>query len=775
MEIGPSSPFRAFCPGVKASDGTFASFCVAIAKDCNSKPSVVLSVSPDLFKCQPFDTVLTAATGGVSKIVVDGLSEVVDSVTLGISRSNSFISEFTLYNGDKIISFTAPGAVYASGEFKISQDVIPKVPKFFEFSGQATKMISIEGVDDAVTRFVSAFQGHSTNPERALQELKSSVSQIDYGMLFNVKLNMKLKFSSLKNVSDVLPDSDAFQIGEATVYATTKRVESGSNVVKAGLYMYAGVGPGAIIKGLMRYALSFAVKILDVLPGWVPLDFDVSSLADKIKTTGNLNDFEFAFATIIPDDKALLMIRAPLIDRALGFIKIECSIGLTKANLRCIVQTNIGKKLFGAIAKTFERGALWVAKELKDIGEDIEKATGKVLAVGLNTLGDAALPIGSVFSAATISSTTSQIENGLLDIGELSEKMVGQVNAFVLENGDRIEQLGRDIIRNIESGVRAAGRYAEDVVGKAKDEVAVAETILRLSSDILSNRLACTSSVIRLSVTGRCSTCCHPMISMTSELRAAGGNPLIVAKNIVKKAGKVVDGVVDDVVSAFQNTKRSVYTKEKEGARDSISNCQVYEFWERKKVVTSFAGIKKKKIKHSHLYDAPLESCVEEVAGLALDTVNAGNGENTAYADLRSTESRMQAGLTAGEMTTATLVRHGLRCKTTLQTSQAEVYTERRSRSVRRKYTIKIGRRRQTIYRIVTENYNVERVRLPLEVICHTPRINIDGSMSSDSVVVTDDRVVLVDRTEEINAAFTESERQETDKIVASVTTNVPT
>lgn len=99
-----------------------------------------------------------------------------------------------------------------------------------------------------------------------------------------------LEIDAAGKLGQVLPDSDEFEVGDASIYATTNLVTSGSKMLKPGLYMYSSASPANTMKALLEYVLTFTGEILDFLPDWSPVGVDISGLADKIKTNGNSRD-----------------------------------------------------------------------------------------------------------------------------------------------------------------------------------------------------------------------------------------------------------------------------------------------------------------------------------------------------------------------------------------------------------------------------------------------------------------------------------------------------
>lgn len=108
LDVGVGSPFQTLCPTVTDGLGTYASVCIAMAeRSCagsNVKiPSVVMSLTTNIFSCQPFDSILAGSSAGASVAVVKAIDTTIESFTFGVSLTNSFRKTFKTYTGDKIV------------------------------------------------------------------------------------------------------------------------------------------------------------------------------------------------------------------------------------------------------------------------------------------------------------------------------------------------------------------------------------------------------------------------------------------------------------------------------------------------------------------------------------------------------------------------------------------------------------------------------------------------------------------------------------------------
>ena len=766
VDVGVLSPFHSFCPGATADSSTFASFCMAIAKDCNYLPSFVFSVTPVLFKCQPFDSALAASSAGASKVVTETLSVALESYTFGISVTNSFTRTFTIFSGSDIVDFTAPGALYSSGKFAISTDAIPNVPEFFAFGGEAVKMISISGVSDGVNKAISELKkAPKEGPEKALTAVKKLARSLDFALLYNIKLTLKFEFSKIPKLGSVLPDSEEFEIGEASLYATTGSVTSGSDVLKPGMYMYTSGNIGNILKELLRYALKFAGEILNSLPDWIPIgliDFDASQLADKIKTNGNADDFGVGFATIVPNVQAVILLRAPLIISELGFVELKCTIDLDDAKFKCSVKFKGISKFFAAIGEALEEGVLWVAKQLANFGQDFADAAEEVLLAGLSAVGDA---LGEAFSLKSISKTLDMLEDGLINLSGLKD-LGNAIAAWGTEAVGTFLDVMDDIGEGLEDGIKEIGEFGEKVIDDLGSIFSSSDKSFNDIAQELGNALGCNKDNTKKAIELVCRSCCSPAFDMEKELQKFGNKIEDAVEDIIEDVGEFFENGFNDFLKATGILKTSSSIKEYSTSKiDPTTKCRLYKYVEKRTKTYKILWVKKTKTTYHDLYIVPRKSCVEERLQKTKDAKSLLDTRDTVKGIKEKAERDLKSSLTATGISLSKLLSKGLKCESTFDRANGKEKTINTRRLVR----IKLWPPK---FKVVTKT--TKKYVIPTTITCKSPEIKSDGSIGGlYTVTVTKDMEMSPTSQDLMRDQLATMEMDARNKLKALITANV--
>lgn len=688
LDVGIGSPFHALCPTITDPLGTFASVCIAISTDtCTKMPSVALAMSTSIFSCTPFDKILAASTSGASIAVIKAIDIAFDSFTFGVSLSKAFRKEFKTFNGEKIIpDFVAPGSFYMSGELALSPKSI-SLPEVFEFSGEASQMFEINADVKKVKNIVDGLTKSSKSGAKAAFSL---VKSVDFSVLNVLFLNLKFVFSSLKKghkggdggkaVSFAIPDSDPFEIGTASLFATTHTVFSGNNKLEPGMYVHCSASAGNIIKALVKYMLKFTGEILNFLPDWLPdgLELDPSELADKIKTSGSSDaDFAFGISAKLPD-RVTIFLKVPLVISQLGYLQLRCQIDIRDEKFKCSVKTAFNEHFFGAIADALEDGALWVAKQLNKFGDDVLEKGGQVLAAGMSTLGDAIDDAGSAFSKATTLATAEAIKGGKIALDAL-EDAAGEVASWASKATGELDDFMDDVGDFVVDAVDDVGDVGKQAINGAKDLLDDATEELENAANAFASDMECSVDAIVGTLTGK-SNSCGRSNTVANALNSAGKD---VDKafddigksfsSVAKKVGDAIADAVKDVIGiGNQKRKKNSMETKKLSSRHSQTGCRLTEYtkvtrYEKRTCVVICGNWKHDKTVRETLGRKPQDSCVRRVVEQvrsAMDKAEKVVTLETKYNDLKKSD---EACSSAKKVTKSTLLRKGLACLADLQ------------------------------------------------------------------------------------------------------------
>lgn len=640
---------------------------------------------------------------------------------------------------------------------KISPKSI-NLPEVIELSGSATQMIGIKAEVSEVKEIVDSLS--SADAEGGIDALMDLLESVDFSILNQLVLFMQFKFSTLGKsggpkksdaLSLALPDSNKFEIGTASMFATTYKISSGNDDLEPGLYMYASASPVNIIKELLRYALSFTASILDFLPDWLPddlIDFKAEDLVDNIKTSGTSNG-DFAVGMAFTAGKLRIMLKFPLIIDELGYIKLECTIDFDDGSFKCKVQTKFNLQIFGAIADALEDGVLWVAKKLDKFADDLHDAGKEVLAAGMSTLGDAADKVGSAFSKTTVAATVVAIKGGEVALDALGDA-ANELQSWAADASGAFEDFMDDVGEALVDGFHEIGDAGKQLISGAKDAFDDAEDGLRSAASTFSGAMGCSVGAAMNAMKEKNSNC-------------EGAKDL---QKTLKKAGKKIDKAMDEVEDAFKDVgnaledvfkdignffglgkkkKKKISSREVKLSKKHESGCHMYRYikvtkYYKRKCNPFCKNWKYDKTTESTIGEMPKEDCVRSV----LEKVVKAMDKAEEVAPLETKYNRMDTYSSvcnaANAINKNKLVNNGLRCESALQGGRLFYKTVREATGSRKKCSWKLGRRVCKTEKVFSD---VRAAFRKATINCSVPKLALNGSFSGKTTIsdTTDVRV----------------------------------
>ena len=327
-----------------APDMTMASFCLAIGKYGNL-PSISIQANSGTLSC-----LSTAATGGVGYALSTAIEAGLDQVSLGVSLTSSFVKSTTIYTGS-VESVQISGNYYDYLSLEIDPEKF-SLPDIFEITGSATRVVK---VTDSAETWISKLSTAS-NVKDVATTLFGDIS-----MLAALELDLNVALSS--KTGGLLPDLGPYEMGTATLYATTSTstLESGQTL-KPGVYTY--VAANNILPSLMSTIASSVIEkvsgVLDTILS--DLGISVSKIISNLAPTKSGSSNAFGF--LVNTEEISLYVQT-----FLGPIDIIAPSGTT-VSVQCYFKYNNNKFSckfnLGAITKFFTglvSDAVWVIKK----------------------------------------------------------------------------------------------------------------------------------------------------------------------------------------------------------------------------------------------------------------------------------------------------------------------------------------------------------------------------------------------------------------------------
>jgi len=522
-------------PGCFATTGTMA-FCAAVSICPETKlPSVAVVINAETLECM--GEALAPASGGISAVATKGISLGLDFLTWGFSLSNSLAATVNIYTGHpdrslKFVDYEVRGNYQDSVRLKIKLEKF-KVPPVLALSGDHKRIVSVRGVENV--RFESLISNFTPEDDGDILDVFESLREVDIQGAMTVKLLMKFKFSEIKALRKVLPDSDAITIGETNMFFTTGSAtppgeEHADLVLKPGVYGLVGSNAvPAVLKSLLKYALSFVGSILDLFPDWVPFDINAKDLLDGVKLDVGPSD-SLGFGFTVNTEQTAFVINLPLIFDFLGFISVECKTDYS--SLKCKVDTEFNTKFFSAIAENVREGVLWVVNETDELFNDLGNVVGAAFE-------DAVDGVVSAFSEDNIKQTAKLIENGLISV---SGDIADELNSWA-RWADTVFDDFTDVISDLASdAVNEIAELGNGLVEDAQEIFQDAGDALESAADHIAGTFTCNGKSVIDSITG-CKNCCLPMGEAVEAL--------VDAANNIDEALDTVIGVVTSIASSI--------------------------------------------------------------------------------------------------------------------------------------------------------------------------------------------------------------------------------
>lgn len=732
------------CPGI-SSASDFVSLCAAVNyNSCTTigTPSVVLSMSTNLLQCGLPPT----GSGGVSKSVFKAITNGLEMYTFGVSLSSSFSKQFNTFDGENVIkSFEAPGVILSSGTFELSTDALA-LPPVFAISGETTKLINIEGDAAGAKAFLNSFEGDAEN---GAEVLLRALARTRYSILYEISLQVTFVFSEFAALRKLagedsvlqfaLPDSEEIELGRASVFATTYETSSGGTTLTPGVYVLATAAPGEAVKALINYIISFTGEVLDSVPGWRTPGFKVSDILSNLKLGGtgggatkpgdDKDGFLAGFALRVPDARADLRVRVPLLIAALGFIEISCEIDLDEGSFSCSAETDIGLRIFSVAAVLAKDGVVFVAREVGSLGESALDASGPLLAAGSSALGDAADQLGSALSPETIGETAKAISNGVLDVSELGE--VGlDASAWAITAGGRLDDVVEAVSEEVVSATRDVGARGKSIVDGLNDALSATNRVLSDALSSLSTGLECGVNAVEMAIMGNGGSC-NSAVILFNALEDAGGDVVGAAEelggNVVSEIGNLLSSIGNFLTGDMVIRVDKIDT----GEIDNDTKCPIIEYIEVYKE-TNFPGLSSGSEKRRSFGKAADMECVKRKLQMVLDGEMAEVELEKQQKKLSEASDKYAACLKAASLTKDFL--KTVSCKTDVQEERAIIRRVGGSLSVQ-PCTPQLNCAPGENFKTIIGKPRTIEYSIPVEVVCDVPVIRTDGSVGDVEAV----------------------------------------
>lgn len=706
-------------------------------------------MSTNIFKCEPFDAILDASTAGASIAVIESVDVSFDSFTFGASLTNSFETEFKTWDGDDVISsFVTPGAFYMGGEIAISPSTF-SLPEVLELSGEAKQMVGMDVDSDEIESILSSLSATSS---AGMAELLELLTTVDFSVLTDLDLYVTFSFSAVGSTTSIdsnstislaVPDSDAFEIGSASLYGTTYSVTSGDDNLSPGLYLYTTASAKSVMEGLVSYAVSFTGSILDSFSDFLTVAAD--ELVDSVV------DGDFKFALAYKDtDQLNFLISVPVSIALVESVTIQCRIEIGNASFLCSVSTSLDTKIFGAIASAVDDGYMWVARSLDNFEDDIESTGKEILAAGLSTLGDAEGAVGSAFSSVTVAATAAAIE-----AGDIALETLGDVGYELSAWGAKADKTFENVMDDIEDTiVKSVSEIGEDAVSDINDlekDYEDAKSALEDAVEDIVSQLGCTVDAAVSTLQGK-SVDCSVASSIMDILESVERD----AEKACDKVIEIFEDVAQDISDAYEAAEQAVYfgeetkykysvTSSEQSNSDENTGCPYYDYTKVTKEYTrDCAGYfcedwVLERTLEEDLGTKPLDDCVNSTMVTLSSALDLGDDLNSTESDYDTAETYNETCEASKSITADDLTSNGLICTTTVDSI--------------------------SIFKESSEFY------VPVSISCTVPVIDMDGSFS-DSASVTKSLDVAVTTSGLDSSAVDDLKDEVVSKLVSKISKN---
>mmetsp|Transcript_21342 Transcript_21342/g.31025 ORF Transcript_21342/g.31025 Transcript_21342/m.31025 type:complete len:934 (-) Transcript_21342:142-2943(-) len=524
-------------PGCFSTTGTLA-FCAAVSICPETKlPSVAVVINAETLECMGEN--LGAASAGITAVAGKVISLGLDFLSWGISLSNSLSANVNIYTGHadrnfKFVGYEVRGNYQDSIRLKLKLEKF-KVPPVLGITGDHKRIVSVRGIENV--QFENLISSFTPDDDGDILDVFESLQDVTIQGAIIIKLQLNFKFSEVKALRKVLPDSGAITVGEANLFFTTGSAtppgeEYAGLVVKPGVYGLVGSNAvPAIIKTLLEYALSFVGSILDLFPDWVPIKFDAKDMIDGINLDVGASD-TLGFGFTANTEQTAFVINAPLIFDFLGFITIECKTDYS--SLKCKVDTEFNTKFFSAVAETIAEGVLWVINETDELFTDLGNVVGAAFE-------DAVDGVVSAFSEDNIKATAKLVEQGLLSVGD---DIADELKSWA-RWADTVFDDFADIMSDLTSdAINEIAEFGNGLVNDAEQTFNDAGDDLKSAAEHIANTFTCNGDSVIDAITG-CKNCCVPMSEAVAALLDAGNNIEKAFDTVIKLVSNIATAIGD--------------------------------------------------------------------------------------------------------------------------------------------------------------------------------------------------------------------------------------
>ena len=365
---------------------TMASFCVAMGS-YNGLPSLSIQANAGALSC-----LATAGGSGVGYAIGTALDAGLDTVSLGVSLTASFVKSTTLFTGN-VEEVEISGNYYDYISLEIDPEMFG-LPEVFEISGSATRVIKV--MDNAAT-WVNKLSTANNAQDVALQ-LFGNLSML-------VALETEITLALAGQTQGLLPDLGPYQLGLGTLYATTypATLASGQNL-KAGVYIYVRANNilPALISDIVSPVLNKVSGILNLI--LKEFGLSVSNIIGRLTPFGKSEKNEFGFMVNTQEISLLVQTTVGALTTVIpssSTISLQCTFKYNGPKFSCKLNLGSISKLFTG----FINGAIWVIKEAQELFDE----TGRVIAFVDKQL--------AAFTDDAVKTTATNIKNGLIVVG----------------------------------------------------------------------------------------------------------------------------------------------------------------------------------------------------------------------------------------------------------------------------------------------------------------------------------------------------------------------
>jgi hypothetical protein len=463
------------------------------------------------------------------------------------------------YNGFGLYEYGVAATFFDAVSIGIDTERLG-LPPFIEITAALTRGLAItapsqEAVEDAF----GSFKG---------DDILTALTEFNVQALVKGRLEGALVLSTLSDVGIIFPDFSV-SLGEMNALISIGKdplefevEDGGTQLAYPGLSVFAGTAAAAeFIKSLVEFIVTVCGALPDLVPSWIPIDFDAEDIAGALdfSDVGTSDAFGAGFSANTA--RSGFLFTMPLLIEELGTIKINCYTDYESFNFETEVESDVGGKIlefFSATAEDIGDGTVWIVRKTGEFFEENGRKTGDFFEDGGKFVAAASEEaidgLKNAFSQENLSKTASDIKDGFIDFSEsvLDEAEILAVNALNALILDPLDDVGPAV----EDTVDDIAKWGSDLAGDAEDGFNDAFDAASDAAEVVEDAFECAGNAI---LNGGS---CPAFHTIEEELIRFGNDVVKVLEDIEKEVAEFFGGLASDLFYSSSYQYRTIDPEE---------------------------------------------------------------------------------------------------------------------------------------------------------------------------------------------------------------------